>query len=204
MLRKIRRAVVVEDEVNLRSAIAQVVRSWGVTVTEAGTAAGALAVLGTPPPPDLLIVDIRLPDEDAFGVLDQATELAPAPVMVAISGKASPDEAFRLAQYGVRAYLAKPFSIEQLTAEVEAACRERPSIEPLISASVGHIPMREMQREVRRLMMKEALARSDGNRSGAARLLEVSRQAVQQMLRSDGLEEPAEPTEEGADTKRGD
>ena len=101
-----------------------------------------------------------------------------------MSGKASPDEAFRLAQAGVRAYLPKPFSIQELASTVETACSEAPDLEPMITAWVGRVPMRELQRKVRRVMLKEALAQTEGSRSGAARLLHVTRQAVQQMVRS--------------------
>jgi hypothetical protein len=68
---------------------------------------------------------------------------------------------------------------------VEAALREVPSLEPLVTALVGRVPMRELQRAVRRVMVREALAQAEGSRSGAARLLEVSRQAVQQAVRQD-------------------
>ena len=43
--------------------------------------------------------------------------------------------------------------------------------------------MRKLQEQLRDVMLKQALALSDGSRSGAARLLDVSRQAVQQILR---------------------
>ncbi len=158
-------------------------RTRGAQVSEAGTAAEAKSLLSEPPPPDLLIIDVHLPDETAFEVLDLASRISPAPIGVAMSGKASPEEAFRLAQVGVRAYLAKPLSASDLESTVDAALQEPPSLEPLIPACVGHIPMREVQRQVRSVMVKEALARTEGNRSGAARLLDVSRQAIQQILR---------------------
>jgi len=185
MRRKLLRVVVVEDDAALRSAITRVVGGWGASVTGAGTAADARTLLEEPPLPELVIVDVRLPDESAFGLLDVISRLSPAPVVLAMSGKASPEEAFLLAQKGVRAYLPKPFSIEELTSVVEAALRELPSLEPLVTALVGRVPMRELQREVRRVMVREALAQSEGSRSGAARLLEVSRQAVQQAVRQD-------------------
>ncbi len=158
-------------------------RTRGAQVSEAGTAAEAKSLLSEPPPPDLLIIDVHLPDETAFEVLDLASRISPAPIGVAMSGKASPEEAFRLAQVGVRAYLAKPLSASDLESAVDAAFHEPPRLEPLIPACVGHIPMRELQRQVRSVMVKEALARTEGNRSGAARLLDVSRQAIQQILR---------------------
>jgi len=177
---------VVEDDIAVRAAIARILGSWGnVLIAEAGTAGEARSLLSSPPPPDLLVIDVRLPDGPAFSLVELACQLSPAPIVVAMSGKASPDEAFRLGQRGVRKYLPKPFSIEEFTAAVEEARSEAPSIEPIISAWVGRVPMRELQREVRRVMVKEALALTEGSRSGAARLLHVTRQAVQQIVRSD-------------------
>jgi hypothetical protein len=54
----------------------------------------------------------------------------------------------------------------------------------LIAACVGRVPLRELQRNLRKVMMMQALALSEGSRSETARLLAVSRQAIQQMLRS--------------------
>ena len=194
VLRRFQRAVVVEDDEALRSAIARIMKGWGVQVSQAGSAAKARSLLAVPPPPELVILDVRLPDETAFGVLDAIAGLSPAAVVVAISGKASPDEAFRLAQRGVRAYLPKPFSIDELRAAVELAVREAPDLEPAVTARVGRVPMRELQREVRRVMVNEALALTEGSRSGAARLLHVTRQAVQQILRgSHPADRPAQP-----------
>jgi DNA-binding NtrC family response regulator len=183
MLRRYSRAVVVEDEADLRAAVARIVRRRFSDVGEAGSVAEAKALLGAAPPPELVIIDVRLPDDSAFAVLDQAARLSPAPVILAMSGKASADEAFRLAQRGVRGYLPKPFSTRQLVSSLDAAFREMPPLEPVIAAWVGHVPMRALQQEVRRVMVREALARAEGSRSGAARLLWVTRQAVQQIVR---------------------
>jgi DNA-binding NtrC family response regulator len=182
VIRKLERVLIIEDDAGLRSALARVLATWGAQVFEAGTASEARVLLAGPPP-NLLIVDVRLSDETAFEILELAARRSPAPIVIAMSGKASPEEAFLLAQKGVRAYLAKPVSIGQLEEAVRVAMGEAPVLEPLISASVGHVPLREVQREVRRVMVTEALARSDGSRSGAARLLRVSRQALQQILR---------------------
>ncbi len=186
MSRKFKRVLVIEDDVALRAAIVRALGPWGhAELLEAGTAVGACKLLASPPPPDLIITDVRLPDDSVFRILEAVRETSPAPLIVAISGKASADEAFRLGQSGVRAYLPKPFSREGLTGAIERACNDAPSLEPLITASVGRVPMRELQGEVRRVMVKEALARTNGSRSGAARLLHVTRQAVQQIVRTE-------------------
>jgi len=186
MSRKFQRVLVIEDDATLRAAIVRSLGAWGdAELLEAGTAAGACKLLAAPPFPDLIITDVRLPDESVFHVLDAVRETSPAPLIVAISGMASADEAFRLGQSGVRAYLPKPFSSEELAGAIERACNDAPSLEPLITASVGCIPMRQLQDQVRQVMVKEALARTKGSRSGAARLLQVTRQAVQQIVRSE-------------------
>jgi len=186
--RELRRVLVVEDNVPLRAAIARLARGWGARAIEAGSAREALALLS--PPPDLIISDVRLPDESAFCVFEAASLLWPKPLAVAISGKASPDEAFRLAQMGVGAYLAKPMSLEELTAAVEAVRTAPPSLDPMVSACVGQLSLHEVQDRMRHVMLHQALALTEGSRSGAARLLDVSRQAVQQILRGAPAEEP--------------
>ncbi len=182
MRRTLDRVLIVEDNVPLRAAIARQVEKWGAQPLEAGTAQEAVEFLD--PPPDLIIIDVCLPDQPATAVLESASKLWPAPVKIAISGQASPEQAFRLAQLGVRDFLAKPFSLDELTATVERACDEAPDVDALISDAVGHVPMREVQGRVRSVMVRQALALTAGSRTGAARLLNVSRQAVQQIVRS--------------------
>lgn len=162
-------------------------RSLGTQVLEAGTVAEARSLLSQPP--GVLIVDVRLPDAPVFALLEEIVRLWPRPVVVAISGRASAEEAFRLARYGVRIYLEKPLSLDQLGEAVESACRGAGSTDSvlldfLVSVCVGAVSLREMQDSVRHAMIRQALALSQGSRAGAARLLDVSRQAVQQMLRS--------------------
>jgi two-component system nitrogen regulation response regulator GlnG len=178
---QLRRVLVVEDDEALRRSLARVVRQWGAQVSEAGSVHEGIELLQENP--DLLITDVALPDGDAFKLLELAAARRPAPVSIAVSGQTSTEDAFRLAQVGCRAYLEKPFQLDQLSERVEKALSEAPKIDALVAASVGRTPMRELQTEVRRVMVEQALAKAEGSRSGAARLLSVSRQAVQQMVR---------------------
>ena len=182
------RVLVVEDNAALRTAIARLVRGWGAKVHEAGTVREARALLATRP--DLLIADVRLPDGPIFEVLEEAAEVWPKPLIVAMSGEASAEEAFRLAQIGVRSYLAKPLTLAELEEAIDRAMAEPPSLDVAVSAHVGKVPMREVQARLRSVMLRQALARSEGSRTGAARLLKISRQAVQQILRGGGRAAP--------------
>jgi len=176
------RVLVVEDEGPLRRGIAIMARrTWGARVFEAGDAGEALALLSRAP--DLIIADVCLPDGSVLPLFEATVGRSPEPLKIAISGWASAEQAFSLAQLGVRAFLAKPFTLEDLFDTAERARREAPVVEPLVRASVGRVAMRELQSRVRRVMIDQALALSDGSCTGAARLLRISRQAVQQVER---------------------
>lgn len=171
--------------------MARLARSWDAEILEAGSVAEATALLS--PPPDLIIADIRLPDGSARTVFREAARSWPRPTIVAISGKASAAEAFELGQMGVRAYLPKPLSLEDLAEAVDEACSRPPHLDPFIAETVGRLGMRDATENLSRVMMRQALAIAAGSRSHAARLLGLSRQAVQQRMRRHPLT-PAVPT----------
>jgi DNA-binding NtrC family response regulator len=68
---------------------------------------------------------------------------------------------------------------------VEEALGRAPDVEPWFRSLVGHESLRDAQKSLRDTMLSEALARSEGSRSRAARILQVSRQAIQQVLQRD-------------------
>ena len=175
------RVLIVEDHKPLRQALARAARGWGSEVLEAGSISEAFDQLALGP--DLVIVDVALPDGSARSIVEAVVKRRPAPAVIAMSGQASAEEAFDLARLGARRYLPKPISLEDLTRSVEEALGDRPDLGPLVAAHVGNTPMRQVLDEVRGVMVDEALARKQGSRSGAARILGVSRQAVQQAVR---------------------
>lgn len=176
----VRRVLVVEDDRPLCTALASVVREWGAEAWEAHNADEARALLSGNP--ELAIVDLWLEGQNAIDFVEELAHHRPAPAIVAISGRASPEESFRLGQLGVRAFLPKPLFKETLVEKVSEALRQAPDVEPWISAHVGKTSLRDMQSSVRRVMLEHAIARSAGSRSGAAKLLQVTRQAIQQVF----------------------
>ena len=133
--------------------------------------------------PDVILLDVSLPDGTAFDVLREVAAIEPQPMVIAMSGSARADESFRLAQLGVRWYLPKPFTLDQLHAALTIATATPPDLRPLVRNLVGLRAIHAVEEEVRRTMLGEALARTHGSRRGAARLLAVSRQLLQHMLR---------------------
>ena len=189
--RTLQRALVVEDDPVQRRGIARVLSARGLQVLQAGGTDEAIALLS--PPPDLVVVDVHLRDDLAFSVLEATAGLWPTPIRIAISGVATAEEAFRLSSFGVRSFLQKPFSAEDLERAIDSAIAEAPDPGPMLADVVGHRSVRDVQAEVRHRMVRQALALSGGSRSAAARLLQVSRQAVQQMMRK-GLD-PSGPSD---------
>lgn len=180
----VRSILLVDDDAalrnTLRAALAPLVdevRACG-SVEEAGAALADWL-------PDLALVDVVLPDGTGRDVLAALADREPQPLVVAMSGAAAPAQAFDLAQWGVHAWLDKPFTLAELDAAVERARREPPDLHPHLRDMVGRRPLTDVEAEVRDTMVREALARARHSRRGAARLLGVSRQFLQHILRRD-------------------
>jgi two-component system response regulator RegA len=176
------RILVVEDVETLARRLAEALAAPGRVVRHVQTVHDAWREL-LEFRPELLVTDVVLPDGTAVDLLERGRAQDSAPAVVAISGAADPGASFRLAQLGVRAFLKKPVTLPALDLAVSRALNEPPDLAPHLRGSVGRRPVREVEGEVRRTMVKEALARSGGSRRGAARLLSISRQLLQHVLR---------------------
>ena len=174
------KALVVEDDVELGRALVRALEDWGAD-TQLATSVAAAGTLVEKA--ELVVLDIALPDGSGVRIAERAAELRPAPLVIAFSGHATAEEAFRLGQLGVRGYLTKPLSLSDFTATVAALLAGAPDLAPFLVATVGREPFQKVLANVRRTMAEQALARSGGNRTGAARLLGVTRQAVQNIIR---------------------
>jgi two-component system KDP operon response regulator KdpE len=113
--------LLVEDEPHLRRVLTKNLTRRGYRVTGAGTAAEALAGYADARP-DVLVLDINLPDATGWDVLRgiQSRGL-PRPSVVALS--AVPPLPSRLAEFGPICFLQKPFAIDTLLRAVEQAVR---------------------------------------------------------------------------------
>lgn len=94
-----------------------------------------------------------------------------------------PAEGFRLAQMGVRAFVPKPATPAAIERALAAVLGAAPDLAPLVRTLVGWLGVHEAEDRVRATMVAEALARARGNRKSAARLLAISRQLLQHILR---------------------
>jgi DNA-binding NtrC family response regulator len=175
--------LVVEDHPGLRATLSEVARETARRVESAGSVREALEHLSVWTP-SLVLLDFVLPDGTGLDVLTHTARLAPAPRVVAISGEATPEDSFRLARAGVQCFLHKPFGLERIRAAMSEALESLPDPLPEVRGSVGVIPIKDLEANVRRAMVSEALARSGGSLRGAASLLGISRQTLQHILKS--------------------
>jgi DNA-binding NtrC family response regulator len=176
------RLLVVEDNDALRRTLALALAGRASEVRAVATVAEAVLVIREWHP-DAVVLDFALPDGDAFDVLRVVAETRPMPALVAMSGMAGPCEAFRLSQMGVRAFVPKPIEPEALERALDLALATAPDLTPLVRAAVGHVGVHAVEEQVRAIMVSEALARAHGSRNLAARLLSISRQLLQHILK---------------------
>jgi DNA-binding response OmpR family regulator len=111
--------LVVEDEEPIRQVILRNLERRGYRVSEARTVAWAVESCGRDGP-DVLVLDINLPDGSGWDVLRElGARGLPRPAVVVIS--AAPPPRRRLAEFGPVSFLPKPFLIDALLRAVHRA-----------------------------------------------------------------------------------
>ena len=176
--------MLVEDNPVLRAEIGAVLSANSINFAQCGTMHEAVAALQGARP-DLLLLDFALPDGDASQLLKVTRANRQASFVIGMSGCARPVEAFSLSHLGVRLFLEKPFTAAELESairQVQEACHSDVYL-PMIRQAVGQAPLHEIESGVRTEILREAHRRTGGNRRAMGRLLGVSRQVVQHMLR---------------------
>jgi two-component system, OmpR family, KDP operon response regulator KdpE len=119
---KARRTVlIIDDEPQLRRFLRAGFELAEFAVREAENAAEALAAI-TSKIPDLIILDLVLPDRGGAELLDQIRSWSNVPVIV-LSARSDEDEKVYLLQRGADDYVTKPFGMSELLARSDAALR---------------------------------------------------------------------------------
>jgi len=115
------RILVVDDERPIRRALEVTLAKAGYTVNTAIDASEALTQAALQPP-DLLILDLMLPDADGADVCRQLRDWMQAPILL-ISAVGEEQDKIRALDAGADDYLTKPFGIGELLARVRALLR---------------------------------------------------------------------------------
>lgn len=110
--------IVVDDEEEVRSVVAEYLADFGYHVLQADSGAMALRLLRADPRVRLLVTDIRMPEMSGLELAHQAAAIRPALKIILISG-------FFVAQQMPCRFLRKPFPMHELAAAVRAELDER-------------------------------------------------------------------------------
>lgn len=129
--------VIIDDEAQIRRMLRIALKSEGYDVTEAEDGQQGLAAVARQQP-DLVILDLGLPDTDGQQILAALREWSTVPVIV-LSVRNSDREKVAALDSGAQDYVTKPFSVEELLARVRANLRDR--LKPDIPAILddGHL-----------------------------------------------------------------
>jgi two-component system KDP operon response regulator KdpE len=117
------RILVVDDEPQIRRFLRLGLEGHGYAVREAATAEAALR-LAVAEQPDLVVLDLGLPDREGFEVLGALRDWSRVPVFV-LSVRNREGEKVRAFDLGADDYIVKPFGMAELLARVKAALRRR-------------------------------------------------------------------------------
>jgi two-component system OmpR family response regulator len=116
------RLLVVEDEPNIRELLATSLRFSGFEVQVAGDGATAIR-MAAEQGPDLVVLDVMLPDMDGFTVTRRLRESGRHLPIVFVTARDSLDDKVTGLTVGGDDYVTKPFSLEEVVARIRAVLR---------------------------------------------------------------------------------
>jgi two-component system KDP operon response regulator KdpE len=119
------RVLVVDDDPAIVRTLAINLRARDYQVQVAHDGRTALEIL-TEESPDLMLLDLGLPDLDGVSVLRRLRAFSALPVIV-LSARHSSDDKVEALDLGANDYVTKPFGVEELMARIRAALRQVPA-----------------------------------------------------------------------------
>jgi len=130
--------LVIDDEAPIRKFLRTGLESHGYRLVESATGKDALAQASTRAP-DLVLLDLGLPDMDGLDVVKKLREWSATPVVV-LTARGQEEDKIRALDAGADDYVTKPFSMGELLARMRVALRHRARVqtgEELTSVEAG-------------------------------------------------------------------
>ena len=115
--------LVVEDDPAIRRFLRNTLQVNGYRVREVVTGREALAALRAVLP-DLIVLDLGLPDVDGMHLISQVRALSPVPIVI-LSSRSDESGKVMALDLGADDYITKPFGIEEFMARIRTALRHR-------------------------------------------------------------------------------
>ena len=170
----LRRVLIVDDDETYRTALARAFERRGFSVSAAGSASEALALLEREPP-DYASIDLRMPGGSGLALVRQIKERQPSAVLVVLTGYGSIATAVEAVKLGATDSLTKPADAADLLRAFGAApVAPAPAFpRPQEVPSLARVEWEHISRVV---------ADCGGNISQAARVLRMQRRSLQRKL----------------------
>jgi two-component system, OmpR family, KDP operon response regulator KdpE len=119
--------LIVDDERPIRRFLKTSLSVFGYEIDEASDGQEAITIAASKHP-DLIILDLSLPDKDGFQVLKKIREWSKVPIIILSVREGESDKITALDE-GADDYLTKPFSVGELTARIRVALRHAALVE---------------------------------------------------------------------------
>jgi len=158
--------LMIEDDIRLANMVGEYLRQSGYGVTHAADGASGLAAMETAMP-DLVILDLMLPDMDGLEVCRRIKSQAaasggqPSPAILMLTAKGDPMDRIVGLEIGADDYLPKPFEPRELLARIRAVLRRSGEVGAAAAAQGTHKVMRfgslEIDRDARTVSVTGAL-----------------------------------------------
>jgi DNA-binding response OmpR family regulator len=115
------RVLVIDDDADIRGLVAELLQRAGLSVEQAEDGRSGLRALHRTPP-DLVVLDVSMPDLDGWQTLERIRDLSQVPVLM-LTARGAELERVRGLQAGADDYVVKPFGRQELVARVQALLR---------------------------------------------------------------------------------
>jgi two-component system, OmpR family, KDP operon response regulator KdpE len=143
-----REILIIDDEPQIRKLLVITLESNGYSVKEASTAREGL-IMAENHPPDMILLDLGLPDESGHRVLQKLRKWYTRPVII-LSVQKAEEEIISALDKGANDYLSKPFRVGELLARLRSALRDTDTEAASTVASFGELEFDFGARTVRR------------------------------------------------------
>jgi DNA-binding NtrC family response regulator len=112
--------LIVDDEANARSALAELLDDAGYSVSTAADGRTALLQVEQADP-DVVLTDLKMPGMDGLALIEQGRPIAPHATFIVMTAFATIDTAVQAIKLGAESYLTKPLELDAVIAIVDRA-----------------------------------------------------------------------------------
>ena len=121
------KVLVVDDEPLIRWSLREALADHGFKVTVAGDGRGAVEALGDGPPPDVVLLDYKLPDSNGLTLFETIRGLVPTGHVILMTAFGTPEVTSNALALGAYQVVTKPFEINDIAAMIRHAQAARPA-----------------------------------------------------------------------------